>query len=254
MKIYAAKDYNDMSRKAGNLIAAQVTMKPDGVLGLATGSTPVGAYKELIAKYEAGDLDFSRIRSVNLDEYKGLSGDHDQSYRYFMNHNLFDHVNINKEETNVPGGLAEDPEAECERYNRVIQELGGIDLQLLGIGNNGHIGFNEPCDVFEKGTHVVTLTEETSQSNARFFSSIDEVPTHALTMGIGNIMSARKVLLLASGEGKAKALYESCFGPITPNVPASVLQLHSDVVIIADEAALSLIREKTQWEDSVYDN
>ncbi len=254
MKIYAAKNYEDMSRKAGNLIAAQVTMKPDGVLGLATGSTPVGAYGELIRKYEAGDLDFSRIRSVNLDEYKGLSGDHDQSYRYFMNHNLFDHVNIDKEKTNVPNGLAEDPEAECVRYNGVIEAQGGIDLQLLGIGNNGHIGFNEPCDVFERGTHVVTLTEETRQSNARFFSSIDEVPTHALTMGIGNIMSAKKILLLASGEGKAEALYETCFGPVTPGVPASILQLHGDVVIIADEAALSLIRKNTGWEGSVYDN
>ena len=159
MKIYAAKDYDDMSRKAGNLIAAQITMKPDAVLGLATGSTPVGAYGQLIEKCKAGDIDFSRIRSVNLDEYKGLSGEHDQSYRYFMNHNLFDHVNIDKARTNVPNGLAEDPEAECRRYDQVIADMDGIDLQLLGIGGNGHIGFNEPCEVFEKGTHVVTLTE-----------------------------------------------------------------------------------------------
>lgn len=254
MKIYAAKDYNDLSRKAANIISAQIIMKPDGVLGLATGSTPVGAYKQLIDWYEKGDLDFSQIRSVNLDEYKGLSGEHDQSYRYFMNHNLFNHVNINKEVTNVPNGLAEDAEAECARYNQVIADLGGIDLQLLGIGGNGHIGFNEPCQVFEKGTHVVTLTEETRQSNARFFSSIDEVPTHALTMGIGNIMSAKKILLLASGEAKAKAVYDSCFGPVTPNVPASVLQLHSDVIVIADEAALTLVREKTGWAEGVYEN
>ena len=254
MKIYAAKDYDDMSRKAGNLIAAQIILKPDAILGLATGSTPVGAYGQLIEKCKAGDIDFSRIRSVNLDEYKGLSGEHDQSYRYFMNHNLFDHVNIDKARTNVPNGLAEDPEAECRRYDQVIADMDGIDLQLLGIGGNGHIGFNEPCEVFEKGTHVVTLTEETRQSNARFFASIDEVPTHALTMGIQNIMSAKKVLLLASGEGKAKALYDSCFGPVTPHVPASVLQLHNDVVIIADEAALTLIRENTHWESMVYDN
>ena len=254
MKIYAAKDYNDLSRKAANIISAQIIMKPDGVLGLATGSTPVGAYKQLIAWYEKGDLDFSQIRSVNLDEYKGLSGEHDQSYRYFMNHNLFDHVNINKKDTNVPNGLAEDAEAECARYNQVIADLGGIDLQLLGIGGNGHIGFNEPCQVFEKGTHVVTLTEETRQSNARFFDSIDDVPTHALTMGIGNIMAAKKILLLASGEAKAKAVYDSCFGPVTPNVPASVLQLHSDVIVIADEAALTLVREKTGWEEGVYEN
>lgn len=254
MRIYAAKDYKDMSRKAANLISAQVILKPDAVLGLATGSTPVGAYEQLREWYEQGDLDFSAIHSVNLDEYKGLSGEHDQSYRYFMNHNLFDHVNIVKENTNVPNGLAEDAEAECARYDGVIRELGGIDLQLLGIGGNGHIGFNEPCDVFEKGTHVVTLTEETRRSNARFFSSIDEVPTHALTMGIGGIMSAKKVLLLASGEAKAQALYDSCFGPVTPGVPASILQLHSDAVIIADEAALKLIREKTGWEGEVYDN
>lgn len=254
MKIYAAKDYNDLSRKAANIISAQIIMKPDAVLGLATGSTPVGTYRQLIAWYEEGDLDFSEVRSVNLDEYKGLSGEHDQSYRYFMNHNLFDHVNINKEVTNVPNGLAEDAEAECARYNQVIAALGGIDLQLLGIGGNGHIGFNEPCQVFEKGTHVVTLTEETRVSNARFFSSIDEVPTHALTMGIGNIMSAKKILLLASGEAKAKAVYDSCFGPVTPNVPASVLQLHSDVIVIADEAALTLVREKTSWKDKTYEN
>lgn len=254
MKIYAAKDYNDLSRKAANLISAQVIMKPDAVLGLATGSTPVGTYKQLIEWYEKGDLDFSQIRSVNLDEYKGLSGDHDQSYRYFMNHNLFDHVNIDKGRTNVPNGLAEDAHAECRRYDQVIKEVGGIDLQLLGIGNNGHIGFNEPGDVFERGTHVVTLTEETRRSNARFFASIDEVPTHALTMGIGGIMSAKKILLLASGEAKAKAVYDSCFGPVTPQVQASVLQLHSDVIVIADEAALSMVRENEKWGGMIYDN
>lgn len=243
MKIYAAKNYDDLSRKAANIIAAQVILKPDAVLGLATGSTPVGTYRNLVAGCEKGEIDFSRIHSVNLDEYKGLSGEHDQSYRYFMNHNLFDHVNIAKANTNVPNGLAEDTDAECRRYNMLIEELGGIDLQLLGIGGNGHIGFNEPCDVFEKGTHVVTLTQETRQSNARFFSSLEEVPTHALTMGIGNIMSAKKILLLASGEAKAKALYDACFGPVTPAVPASILQLHNDVVVIADEEAMSMIPE-----------
>ncbi len=208
----------------------------------------------MIEWHKKGDLDFSRVRSVNLDEYKGLSGDHDQSYRYFMNHNLFDHVNIDKANTNVPNGLAEDPAAECRRYDQVIRDMGGIDLQLLGIGGNGHIGFNEPCDVFEKGTHVVTLTEETRKSNARFFSSIDEVPTHALTMGIQGIMSAGKILLLASGEAKAKAVYDSCFGPVVPGVPASVLQLHRDVIVIADEAALTLVRENEKWGGQIYDN
>lgn len=254
MKIYAAKDYNDLSRKAANIISAQVILKPNAVLGLATGSTPVGAYKQMIEWHKKGDLDFSRVRSVNLDEYKGLSGDHDQSYRYFMNHNLFDHVNIDKANTNVPNGLAEDPAAECRRYDQVIRDMGGIDLQLLGIGGNGHIGFNEPCDVFEKGTHVVTLTEETRKSNARFFSSIDEVPTHALTMGIQGIMSAGKILLLASGEARAKAVYDSCFGPVVPGVPASVLQLHRDVIVIADEAALTLVRENEKWGGQIYDN
>ncbi len=254
MKIYAAKDYADLSRKAANIISAQVIMKPNAVLGLATGSTPVGAYRQLIEWYHKGDIDFSQTISVNLDEYKGLSGEHDQSYRYFMNYNLFDHINIRKENTNVPNGLAEDSKAECERYNNIIKNLGGIDLQLLGIGSNGHIGFNEPGTAFEKETHVVTLTEETRQSNARFFSSIDEVPTHALTMGIKSIMSAKKVLLLATGEAKAQALYDSFFGPVTPGVPASILQLHNDCIVIADEAALSLIRKKTGWEGNTYDN
>lgn len=249
MVIYATKDYQELSKKAANIIAAQIISKPDSVLGLATGSTPVGAYQQLIEKYINGDLDFSKITSVNLDEYKGLPGDHDQSYRYFMNTNLFDHVNIRKECTNVPNGLVEDGEKECADYDALIESLGGIDLQLLGIGGNGHIGFNEPADVFVKGTHLVTLTEETRQANARFFASIDEVPTHAYTMGIGNIMSAGKILLLASGANKAQALYDTVYGAIDPQVPASILQLHSDVIIVADEAALSIIREKGLLEE-----
>ena len=254
MRIYAAKDYADLSRKAANIISAQVIMKPNAVLGLATGSTPVGAYRQLIEWYNKGDVDFFQISSVNLDEYKGLSGEHDQSYRYFMNRNFFDHINIKKENTNVPNGLAQDAEAECQRYNHVIKTLGGIDLQLLGIGGNGHIGFNEPGTAFEKETHLVTLTEQTRESNARFFAGLDEVPTHAFTMGIKSIMSAKKILLLATGENKAKALYDSFFGPVTPGVPASILQLHNDCTIIADEEALALIREKTGWTDATYDN
>lgn len=254
MRIYAAKDYADLSRKAANIISAQVIMKPNAVLGLATGSTPVGAYRQLIEWYNKGDVDFIQISTVNLDEYKGLSGEHDQSYRYFMNHNFFDHINIKKENTNVPNGLAPDAEAECRRYNHVIKSLGGIDLQLLGIGGNGHIGFNEPGAAFEKETHLVTLTEQTRESNARFFAGLDEVPTHAFTMGIKSIMSAKKILLLATGENKAKALYDSFFGPVTPVVPASILQLHNDCTIIADEEALALIREKTGWKDTNYDN
>lgn len=254
MRIYAAKNYADLSRKAANIISAQVIMKPNAVLGLATGSTPVGAYRQLIEWYNKGDVDFFQISSVNLDEYKGLSGEHDQSYRYFMNHNFFDHINIKRENTNVPDGLAPDAEAECQRYNHVIKTLGGIDLQLLGIGGNGHIGFNEPGTAFEKETHLVTLTEQTRESNARFFAGLDEVPTHAFTMGIKSIMSAKKILLLATGENKARALYDSFFGPVIPGVPASILQLHNDCTIIADEEALSLIREKMDWKDIYYDN
>lgn len=254
MRIYAARDYGDLSRKAANIISAQVIMKPGAVLGLATGSTPVGAYRQLIEWYNKGDIDFSQTFSVNLDEYRGLSETHSQSYRYFMDQNFFHHINIKRENTNVPDGLAADAEEECRRYNRIIRALGGIDLQLLGIGGNGHIGFNEPGAAFEKETHLVTLAEQTRESNARFFEDLSQVPTHAFTMGIKNIMGARKILLLATGENKAKALYDSFFGPVTPGVPASILQLHNDCTVIADEEALSLIREKTGWRDTNYDN
>lgn len=244
MIIYAGKDYQDVSRKAANIMSAQIIMKPNAVLGLATGSTPVGMYRQLVEWYKKGDLDFSQITSVNLDEYRGLSGDNEQSYRYFMNTNLFDHVNIDKSRTHVPDGLEEDPDKACEEYNAIIRSVGGIDMQLLGIGGNGHIGFNEPGEAFEKETHVVDLTESTIQANARFFASMDEVPKQAYTMGIKNIMAAKKILLVANGEAKADALYNSLYGPITPNVPASILQLHGDVTVVADEAALSIIREK----------
>lgn len=244
MRIYKAKDYNEMSRKAANIISAQIIMKPDAVLGLATGSSPIGTYKQLIDWYNKGDLDFSEIRSVNLDEYKGLDASNPQSYAYFMRHNLFDSVNIKLENTNIPNGLETDIEKECTRYNNIIKSLGGIDLQLLGIGNNGHIGFNEPGEAFEKETHCVKLTENTIQANARFFSSIGEVPTHAYSTGIKNIMQARSILLIASGEAKTEAMYQALFGPITPTVPASILQLHNNVSIVADEAALSLIIKK----------
>lgn len=244
MIIYAEKDYQEVSRKAAAIMAALIVSKPDAVLGLATGSTPVGMYRQLVEWYHNGDLDFSRISSVNLDEYRGLSGDNDQSYRYFMNTNLFDHVNIDKAKTNVPNGLAEDAEKACAEYDEIIRSMGGVDMQLLGIGGNGHIGFNEPSEVFEKGTHVVDLAESTIQANARFFESMDDVPKQAFTMGIKNIMEAKRILLVATGEAKADALYKAIYGPITPQVPASILQLHSDVVVVADEAAMSVIREK----------
>ena len=242
MIIYSGKDYEEVSRKAANIMSAQIIMKPNAVLGLATGSTPVGMYKQLIEWYKKGDLDFSQITSVNLDEYKGLSGDNDQSYRYFMNTNLFDHVNIDKARTYVPNGLEEDSDKACADYNEVIRSVGGIDMQLLGIGGNGHIGFNEPGEAFEKETHCVDLTESTIKANARFFESMDEVPKQAYTMGIKNIMQARKVLLIVSGEGKAEILDKVLYGPVTPQVPASILQLHNDLTVVADEAAMSVIK------------
>lgn len=239
MKILKTRDYEDMSRKAANIIGAQVTMKPNCVLGLATGSSPIGTYKELIARYNNGDLDFSNATSVNLDEYKGLSGDHDQSYRYFMNHNFFDHVNIPKERTFVPDGTEPDADKACSAYNAIIKSVGGIDLQLLGLGHNGHIGFNEPTDCFPPVTHCVDLTESTIEANKRFFASVDDVPKQAYTMGIQNIMLARKIVVVVSGADKADILKKVVEGPITPQVPASILQLHPDVTIVADEAAAS---------------
>ena len=239
MQIYRAKDYHDMSRKAANIISAQVIMKPSCVLGLATGSTPIGTYRQLIEWYEKGDLDFAHVTSVNLDEYKGLSGDNDQSYRYFMNHNFFSHINIPMERTFVPNGLEKNSDAACAAYNEIIRSCGGIDLQLLGLGHNGHIGFNEPGEAFEKETHCVDLTESTIEANKRFFEKEEDVPRQAYTMGIKNIMQARKILLVVSGEDKADILAQVLEGPITPQVPASILQLHNDMTVVADEAALS---------------
>lgn len=232
-----------MSRMAANIISAQVIMKPDCVLGLATGSTPIGTYEELVRRYENKDLDFSGVTSINLDEYKGLSPENDQSYRYFMNEHLFRHVNIRPECTYVPNGLEPDSDKACEAYNAIIAASGGIDLQLLGLGHNGHIGFNEPSDVFEKETHCVDLAQSTIDANSRFFASMDEVPRQAYTMGIGTIMKAAKVLVIVSGESKAQIVKDAFFGPCTPQVPASILQLHSNVVLVGDEAALSLIPE-----------
>lgn len=244
MVIYNAKDYNDMSRKAANIISAQVIIKPDSVLGLATGSTPEGTYKQLVEWYKKGDLDFAKVKAVNLDEYKGLSKDNDQSYAYFMRKHLFDHVNIDINNTFIPNGLEEDSKKECARYNQVIKSLGGVDLQLLGIGGNGHIGFNEPGEAFEKETHCVKLTEDTIKANSRFFASLDLVPKYAYSMGIKNIMQAKSILLVASGKSKADALYKAIYGEIVPSVPASILQLHNNVTIVADDDALSVIKEK----------
>ena len=239
MRIYVAESYENMSRKAANILSAQVILNPNSVLGLATGSTPIGMYKQLVSWYNKGDLDFSQVKSVNLDEYVGLSPDHDQSYRYFMQKNLFDHVNIDPANTNVPDGLAADPDEACRRYNQIIRDLGGIDIQVLGMGHNGHIGFNEPDDAFELETHVVYLQESTIEANARFFASKDEVPRRAITMGIKNIMQARQILVLVSGEGKADIVKAAFTGPVTPRVPASILQLHPNVALVGDKAALS---------------
>ena len=239
MRLYRAKDYNDLSRKAANIISAQVIMKPNCVLGLATGSSPLGTYRQLIEWYKKGDLDFSEVKSVNLDEYKGLPKDNDQSYYYFMHQNFFKDININPENTHIPNGMEPDSEKECSRYNQVISDLGGIDLQLLGLGHNGHIGFNEPDTAFAKMTHCVDLAPSTIEANKRFFASADDVPRQAYTMGIKTIMQARKILLIVSGEDKAQILYDVLNGPITPHVPASILQLHSDVTVVADEAAMS---------------
>ena len=239
MRVYRAKDYKDMSRKAANIISAQIILKPNSVLGLATGSTPIGTYSQLVDWYKKGDLDFSEVISVNLDEYKGLPGTNEQSYYYFMHQHLFDRVNIDPERTNVPNGMEPDAEKECGRYEELIRSLGGVDLQLLGLGHNGHIGFNEPGEAFEKETHCVDLTESTIEANKRFFASADDVPKQAYTMGIKTIMQAKKILIVASGEDKAEIVRDAFFGPITPKVPASVLQLHNDVTLVADEAALS---------------
>ena len=237
MKIVVTKDYTEMCKLASRIFAAQITLKPDSVLGLATGSTPVGMYKELIQMYNEGRVDFSHVKTVNLDEYAGLNGDNDQSYRYFMNHNLFDHIDINKENTSVPCGTAEDLQAECERYEQLVEQTGGVDIQLLGLGHDGHIGFNEPCDHFPVMTHEVKLTEMTREANKRFFDSLEDVPTSAITMGIGTVMSARKILMIVTGADKAEILHQVFFGSVKPEVPGSILQFHPDVTVICDEAA-----------------
>lgn len=243
MRIIRAKDYQDMSRKAANIISAQVIGKPDSVLGLATGETPVGAYRKLIEWYEKGDLDFSRVTTVNLDEYKGLDKWNKQSYHYFMNENFFKHVNLLPERCHLPDGTEENAEKACRAYEALLRALGPIDLQLLGLGHNGHIGFNEPSDRFELDTHCVSLSESTISANRRFFAPDEEVPAQAYTMGIRSIMQAKKVLVAVSGKEKADMVRTAFFGPVTPKVPASVLQIHSDAVVVADEEALWKVRD-----------
>ena len=231
MRVMETKNYQELSALAADLIGAQLLLKPRCVLGLATGSTPIGAYQRLVEGYRAGRLDFSQVRTVNLDEYCGLSGEHPQSYRYFMEQHLFSQVNILRENTHLPNGAAPDPEEESRRYEALVESMGGVDLQLLGIGRNGHIGFNEPGDSFPPVVHPVELTESTIFANSRLFDRVEDVPTKAVTMGIGTILKARKILLLA-GADKRAILEEALTGKVTPWVPASVLQLHGDVTVI----------------------
>lgn len=241
MRIIKTNDYQELSRKAANIISAQVIIKPNCVLGLATGSSPIGTYKQLIDWYNKGDIDFSQVKTINLDEYKGLAPDNEQSYYYFMYENFFKHINIDLRNVHIPNGLEKDSKLECERYNQVISSLGGVDLQLLGLGNNGHIGFNEPDEIFKSNTHCVALSHSTINANSRFFQNYDDIPMYAYTMGIKSIMQANKIVVIVSGKGKAQILKDVIEGPITPSVPASILQIHKDVTIIADEDALSLL-------------
>jgi glucosamine-6-phosphate deaminase len=235
MNFIKVNNYDELSRKAAAIICAQVVLKPNCVLGLATGSSPLGTYAKMAEKCKSGEVDFSKVSSINLDEYIGLDGSHDQSYRYFMNNNLFCNINIDINNTHVPNGRADDMDAECAAYDELIAQSGGIDLQLLGIGLDGHIGFNEPDSHFEKATHRVVLDPSTIDANARFFASRDDVPREAVTMGMGGIMGAKKVLLIANGKNKKDIVEKAFFGPITPEVPASILQLHPDLTVIYSE-------------------
>ena len=240
MRIINCHTYEAMSRKAADILAAQIQLKPNCVLGLATGTTPIGAYQGLIKKYESGSLDFSEVRTYNLDEYRGLTHEDPQSYHYFMNDQLFNHVNIDPANVHVPDGANTDADAACADYDRMVAEAGYCDLQLLGIGRNGHIGFNEPADEFSKGTHCVDLTESTIEANSRLFEKEEDVPRQAYTMGTQTIMNARCILVVANGENKAQAVRDMCFGPIVPTCPASILQLHPNVFVVCDDATLSL--------------
>ena len=241
MYIYREASYEKMSRRAANILSAQVIQKPDSVLGLATGSSPLGVYSQLIEWYKKDDLDFKDVSTVNLDEYAGLDYSSDQSYVYFMRSNLFDYIDIDLKNTNIENGKAADRQAECDRYNRLLEGM-QQDIQVLGIGSNGHIAFNEPGTPFGSVTHIVDLAESTIKDNSRMFKSIDEVPRQAFTMGLKNIMNAKKILILANGANKAKAVYGLVKGEVTEAVPASVLQLHPDCTLVCDEAAAALLK------------
>ncbi len=241
MEIVVCKDYNDMSLRAAEMAAGIMKGKARFVLGLATGSTPVGMYRRWAELNQAGQLDFSNVTTFNLDEYIGLPPEHDQSFAYFMFDNLFNHVNIDKNRVHIPCGMAEDYDAYCRKYEEMIREAGGIDLQILGIGSNGHIGFNEPADTFSENTHTVDLTESTIRDNSRFFASADLVPRRAVTMGIGTILRTRRIIMVVSGANKAAALKAMKEGPETPAMPASALIRHPDVTVFADADAAALL-------------
>lgn len=242
MEIIIKKDYSDLSKEASRLIELEIKNNPNLILGLATGSTPLGTYKELIKKHKESNLDFSKITTFNLDEYLGISHDHPNSYYYFMYENFFKHININNENINIPNSNPENLEKYCKNYDKKIQELGGIDLQILGIGENGHIAFNEPnSEELHLGTHVTNLTESTIKANSRFFNSIEEVPKQAITMGLGSIMKSKKILLLASGKNKAPIINKLLgLKAISTKNPASILLLHPNITIILDEEASTL--------------
>lgn len=246
MRVIVTNSYDEMSKEAAKIVAGQIYLKPDSVLGLATGSTPLQMYKKLIAVHEMVGLDFSQVTSFNLDEYIGMSPDNPQSYHYFMKHNFFDFINIKPENIFIPDGMAKDIDTEGRRYDALIEEKGGIDLQILGIGRNAHIGFNEPDIKFEATTHKVKLDDETIEANSRFFENESEVPRYAISMGIKTIMLAKKVVLLASGSNKAEAVYNAVYGSISPSAPASILQLHRDVTVIVDREAGALLQKHAQ--------
>ena len=251
IKIYVEDTYGAMSAKAAEIFVTNLNNKPDGVYGFATGSTPIGLYKELIKKNQNGEINFSGITTYNLDEYYPIARENDQSYDYFMREKLFNHIDINGDNINLPNGQAEDPAKECFEYEEKIRASGGIDLQILGIGANGHIGFNEPDTHFAKNTRHISLAESTIEANSRFFESADLVPRHALTMGIKTIMQAKKILLVVNSVKKSEILNSALFGDITPDVPASILQLHPDVSVIIDIEAASLLDAKKLEEETI---
>ena len=237
MKILVCKDYEELSRKSAEIVVSQVNQKKDSVLGLATGGTPVGMYQELVKSYREGKVDFGKVITFNLDEYYGVDPTNVNSYHYYMNTNFFDHVNIDRKNINIPNGMSKDIEKECREYDEKIQSLGGIDLQILGVGLNGHIGFNEPARELMSTTHITDLTKETINANARFFEDISQVPTKAITVGMATILRSKKIVVLINGKNKSKIFEKITGKKITTQIPATLLQLHPDVTIVVDEQA-----------------